>query len=643
MKRVLSAVLALVLLVGMIPYGVVGADEMKEGYYTYVINNGKATIIDIDESISGDVVIPDTLGGYSVGVIGRESFTNCVGITSITFPDSVWSIECYAFKGCNKLTKVMLGDGISSVSYFASLNNVKEIYIDNLLTWFNIGYTLDEYFDIWNHQMGDYSAWGGYRLYVNGKELTELIIPDGIKRIGGSAFSRCVSLKNVTISSSVKEIGMLAFCDTNIQNLTICEGVTTIGTNAFRGCNIEKLTIPKTVTSIEDCAFSWCRNLQKVDIIGSATYICSDSFKYCARLKDIAISANNTVYKSVDGALLSKDGTTLIQYFRGNDRTHYKIPEGVTTINTYAFAGCNLKSITIPYSVKHIHDGAFEDCSELTDVFYSGNEEEWSYVNINYIGGDRWGFTACNTDLLDANFHFLASPNSSIAGSSANRLYLEDNLVVLDIGDNKDMTVHACNTVFENGEIVNSDDRIIRPELLNWSFNSELISVDSNGKIPALGEGYAFLSVCSKEDIRLSTFCHVYIGNTNELSFTSTYDTKQYHAGGSFYSETSSISDCVEIYVSAENKLTDDIKDISGIDEAIKKDTEKKKFKAKMNYANKLAIPFVVLLGEDEITAGMVSVKDMVSGEQRTLPVGEAAFIMKAAVDNKNAKPIIQE
>ena len=71
--------------------------------------------------------------------------------------------------------------------------------------------------------------------------------------------------------------------------------------------------------------------------------------------------------------------------------------------------------------------------------------------------------------------------------------------------------------------------------------------------------------------------------------------------------------------------------------------TEKRKFKAKMNYANKLAVPFVVLLGEDEIAAGMVSVKDMVSGEQRTLPVGEAAFIMKAAVDNKNAKPIIQE
>jgi histidyl-tRNA synthetase len=70
---------------------------------------------------------------------------------------------------------------------------------------------------------------------------------------------------------------------------------------------------------------------------------------------------------------------------------------------------------------------------------------------------------------------------------------------------------------------------------------------------------------------------------------------------------------------------------------------EKKKFKAKMSYANKLSIPFVVLLGEDEIAAGMVSVKDMESGEQRTLPVEEAASLIRTAVDSRNAKPIIQE
>ncbi len=51
--------------------------------------------------------------------------------------------------------------------------------------------------------------------------------------------------------------------------------------------------------------------------------------------------------------------------------------------------------------------------------------------------------------------------------------------------------------------------------------------------------------------------------------------------------------------------------------------TEQKKFKAKMNYADKLGVPYVVFLGEDEVSAGVVACKDMVSGEQTTLPFDE--------------------
>ena len=71
--------------------------------------------------------------------------------------------------------------------------------------------------------------------------------------------------------------------------------------------------------------------------------------------------------------------------------------------------------------------------------------------------------------------------------------------------------------------------------------------------------------------------------------------------------------------------------------------TEQKKFKAKLNYANKLEVPFVALLGEDEISASVISVKDMNSGEQRKLSVEEAAAFMKAEIDKRNAKPIIRE
>ena len=70
---------------------------------------------------------------------------------------------------------------------------------------------------------------------------------------------------------------------------------------------------------------------------------------------------------------------------------------------------------------------------------------------------------------------------------------------------------------------------------------------------------------------------------------------------------------------------------------------EKKKFKAKMSYADRLQIPFVVFLGEDEIREGVVSVKDMASGEQsRFTPAAAAAFI-REKIDARNAAPVVTE
>ena len=71
--------------------------------------------------------------------------------------------------------------------------------------------------------------------------------------------------------------------------------------------------------------------------------------------------------------------------------------------------------------------------------------------------------------------------------------------------------------------------------------------------------------------------------------------------------------------------------------------TEKKKFKGKMNYADKLKVPYVYFLGEDEINAGVVSCKDMRTGEQVKLPRAEAVEKAKAFVESDRQKPVICE
>ena len=68
---------------------------------------------------------------------------------------------------------------------------------------------------------------------------------------------------------------------------------------------------------------------------------------------------------------------------------------------------------------------------------------------------------------------------------------------------------------------------------------------------------------------------------------------------------------------------------------------EQKKFKAKMNYANNLAIPYVIFLGEDEINAGVVACKDMVTGEQTKLEAAATIYRIKAGLAEREKGAVI--
>ena len=71
---------------------------------------------------------------------------------------------------------------------------------------------------------------------------------------------------------------------------------------------------------------------------------------------------------------------------------------------------------------------------------------------------------------------------------------------------------------------------------------------------------------------------------------------------------------------------------------------EQKKFKSKISYADKLGIPYVIFLGEDEVNAGLVSLKDMSTGEQATLSPDDAAAQIQAHIAQKaGGTPIVDK
>ena len=182
----------------------------------------------------------------------------------------------------------------------------------------------------------------------------ELVVPDTyndlpVTSIGYYAFWGCDSLASITIPDSVTGIGNYAFrgC-TNLESVTIPDSVTSIGESAFRGCtSLTSVTIPDSVTTIGSNAFYYCTGLTSVYI--------TDIAVWCGIIFD-AYSANPLFYARN-------------LYLNGSLVTDLVIPDGVTSIGTFAFYFCSsLKSVTIPSSVTNIGYRTFYACTSLSSV-----------------------------------------------------------------------------------------------------------------------------------------------------------------------------------------------------------------------------------------------------------------------------------
>ncbi len=282
------------------------ADAATDGYYTYSVSGGKATITEVDTFISGDVVIPSTLGGYRVTSIGYSAFEGCSSLESVTIPDSVKSIGDSAFKYCRSLESVTIPDSVTSIgsSAFAYCS------------------------------------------------LESVTIPDSVTSIGDSAFYLCSSLKVVNF------------------NATNCTYMGTNWSPVFRGCIcLATVNIGENVTNIPAYAFYYCSSLTSITIPNSVTSIGDSVFEYCSSLTGIWVDAENSAYCSDQrGVLYTKDMTTLVRA-PGALAGTYVIPDGVISIEYNAFYYCyGLESVNTGDSVTSIGGSAFVGCSSLKSV-----------------------------------------------------------------------------------------------------------------------------------------------------------------------------------------------------------------------------------------------------------------------------------
>ena len=380
MKR---ALLTLVLAAVFAVFGMTAFAD-TDGTYVYSVSNNVATITGVADktTFTGEQVIPEKIGGYTVTTISASAFKDCTGITSITVPDSVTSIGSGAFSGCSSLysitvpyvnskgfgyifgessytggtcTEQYYGDGSSSYDYYYIPTTLRKVTITKATSL-------------------------SYGAFYNCSNITEINLNSKITSIGNKAFYNCASLKAMVIPQTTTSIGTYAFynCD-SLTNIVIPNSITTMGNGAFNDCGtLSNVTLSENITVINNYTFSGCTKLQNLSIPVSVTSIGEKAFYYCSSFSEISIPDKVTSI-----------GTSAFEGCSGVTKLY--IGESVKSISQYAFEGLSkITTVKVPDSVTSIGGGAFSGCSSLYSItvpYVSGSQFGYIFGESSYTGG----------------------------------------------------------------------------------------------------------------------------------------------------------------------------------------------------------------------------------------------------------------
>lgn len=298
--------------------------------------------------------------------IGRYAFSGCKNLKKISIPVSVEIIGLAAFSGSG-IESIHLPANLKTISTaaFSGCTNLKSVE-------FPAGLTKIE------------------NMAFEKSGLIRMELPDTVTTMGSGVFSECPNLEFVKLPRNLEiiELSMFEKC-AKLQSVVFPENVKVIGRWAFMWCDeLQNFTLPESVETIGLQAFIDCESLTEVTIPANVTIIEQNSFSGCGKLRAIYVAEGNPAYQSVDGVLMTKDGT-MVHTCPGAKEGTFVIPNGVTTIASLAFFDCqNLKRLVIPATLTTINERGFDFCDNLLSFYFSGAAPEEELLKKMDISSD---------------------------------------------------------------------------------------------------------------------------------------------------------------------------------------------------------------------------------------------------------------
>ena len=344
---------------------------------------------------------------YKIGIKAVHVAGNPAGTT----------IGASAFAGCQNLTKLTLGEGVTGLGDSALKDTrLEEITIPSTFktgTAKNSPFTSGENSTLKKVTFADGIQVIPQYFLNNITTLTEIEIPASVQKIGDHAFADCSNLKTVTFkeqdASKLTTIDTSAFEGCSLMTLfKLPEGVTTINASAFKDCKKISLTdLPTGLITIGNAAFENCTML-RVGELPAITALGTAAFKNCVNLPFLSVDTSNLAEINAT-AFEGCTGLRSVQINGGEKKQ--------TTIADGAFATCNsLKWLDIE-NVKSIEKNAF------AKLPFSGLEIN----NVDAIGESA--FAGCDKLEKPVIQNVKTIGASAFAGSGAQT---DDNKVLLD-------------------------------------------------------------------------------------------------------------------------------------------------------------------------------------------------------------------